>query len=196
MLSQSDAHFIASLNVQSLNAKHATLSDYINHTLSHNHHIKVLALQETCSIKHPNSLHIPLYHLAYINRPVGRGRGVGFYIRDDVNFTKIEDLSVFVPKVFESLSIELTIDNKKLAVTMVYRPPSPPYPMSITAHINEFSHHLDILLTNLSDRYHTSYICLDSTSINSPPTQITHLTNTFNQLHQMDMFSASLMLPG
>jgi hypothetical protein len=87
-----------------------------------------MALQETWAIKHPESLTIPHYHLTYINRPVGRGGGVGFYVRDDVSFKTIEDLSVFVPKIFESLTIELIINKKKLSVTSVYRPPTPPPP--------------------------------------------------------------------
>jgi hypothetical protein len=62
----------------------------------------------------------------------------------------------------------------------VYRPPSPPHPMNITAHINEFSHHLDILLTNLSDRYHTSYICLDS-NINQLTTHPNHPSHEYFQ---------------
>jgi hypothetical protein len=59
---------------------------------------------------------------------VGRGGGVGFYVRDDVSFKTIEDLSVFIPKIFESLTIELIINKKKLSVTSVYRPPMPPPP--------------------------------------------------------------------
>jgi hypothetical protein len=51
---------------------------------------------------------------------------VGFYIRDDISYKVIENLSIFVPKVFECLTIELIINHKKLTVSSIYRPPTPP----------------------------------------------------------------------
>jgi hypothetical protein len=95
-------------------------------------------------------------------------------VRDDVNFKTVDHLSVFIPRIFESLTIELTINKKKLAVTSVYRSPTPPPQMSITDHIAEFSNHLDHHLSNLNNSYPTSYVCLDSniyqliTNINHP----------------------------
>jgi Reverse transcriptase (RNA-dependent DNA polymerase) len=171
-LSNAKSHTIASLNVQSLNAKHAALSSLLN-DINHPHHIKVLALQETWNIKYPETLSIPNYHLTYINRPVGRGGGVGFYIRDDTNFKIVEELSVFIPRIFESITIELTLKNKKVSVTSVYRPPTPPPGTSINEHINGFTEHLDHLMSNLSNHYHHSYICLDS-NINQLATHPNH----------------------
>jgi hypothetical protein len=92
----------------------------------------------------------------------------------------IDDLSVFVPRVFESQTIELNLNNKKLSVTSVYRPPTPPPNVSITDHITYFSDHLDNLLSTLSQRYHSSYICLDS-NINQLITHINHPSNIYFQ---------------
>jgi hypothetical protein len=43
----------------------------------------------------------------------GGGGGMGFYVRDDVNFKTLEDLLVFIPKIFESLTtgIDLIINK-------------------------------------------------------------------------------------
>jgi hypothetical protein len=52
--------------------------------------------------------------------------------------------------------------------------------MNINDHITEFSNHLDTLLSNLNDRYHTSYICLDS-NINQLITNINHPSHEYFQ---------------
>jgi hypothetical protein len=52
--------------------------------------------------------------------------------------------------------------------------------MSVNEHINEFADHLDNLLTNLSQRYPTSYICLDS-NINHLITHANHPSHEYFQ---------------
>jgi len=53
-----------------------------------------------------------------------RGGGVGFYIRDGLHFEKINNLSTFVEKTFECLSVEVQYDKKK--VILSNRSPNPP----------------------------------------------------------------------
>jgi hypothetical protein len=105
---------------------------------------------------------------------------VGFYVRDDVNFKTVNDLLVFVPRIFECQTIELTVKNRKLTVTSVYRPPTPPPNMSITDHVKEFADHLDNLLANLSLYYNTSYVRLDS-NINHLTTHLNHPSHVYFQ---------------
>ena len=52
----------------------------------------------------------------------GRG-GVGLFVKDSINFRVREDLSVFIPHVYESLFIEVELgSHKKLIAGVVYRP--------------------------------------------------------------------------
>ena len=44
-----------------------------------------------------------------------RGGGVGFYINENLSFKVAEEYSSFFPKIFECLSIEISIRNKKTA---------------------------------------------------------------------------------
>jgi hypothetical protein len=76
------------------------------------------------------NLELPGYH-ALISRnregtSVNRG-GVGLYIKDSVTYTLREDLSVFIPHVFESLFIEVTNKHhKNQIVGVIYRPNTAP----------------------------------------------------------------------
>jgi hypothetical protein len=91
------------------------------------------------------NLELPGYH-ALISRnregtSVNRG-GVGLYIKDSVTYTLREDLSVFIPHVFESLFIEVTNKHhKNQIVGVIYRPNTAP-----KSDLNIFSTtYLDIL---------------------------------------------------
>ena len=76
------------------------------------------------------NLDLPGYHgLISRNREgtsVNRG-GVGLYIKDSVTYIVREDLSVFIPHVFESLFIEITNKHhKNQIVGVIYRPNTAP----------------------------------------------------------------------
>ena len=72
-------------------------------------------------------------------------------------FKIIPELSLFIPKIFECLTIEVLLENKKSSFSSIYRSPS-----DSPEHISEFNDHLDHLLYNLSSSFQNSYICLDS----------------------------------
>ena len=70
------------------------------------------------------------YHpLQFNTRPEnddGRG-GVGLFINNNLNYILREDLSIFLPHVFESLFVEISINKQKsMIVGIIYRPNSPP----------------------------------------------------------------------
>ena len=83
-----------------------------------------------------HNLDLPGYH-PFISRTrenCNRG-GVGLYINDTIQFTVREDLSVFIPHIFESIFIEVKIKHEKnLIVGVIYRPNTAP-----KADINIFS---------------------------------------------------------
>jgi hypothetical protein len=98
---------------------------------------------------------------------------VGFYIRTGIEYSIVDDLSIFIPKTFECLTIETVIHGKRFYVSSVYRSPTAPAGRTPSQHLNDFTLHLDTLLTSLSSRDHPSYICLDA-NINQLALSIHH----------------------
>ncbi len=85
-----------------------------------------IALYAVCRI-YPELVHIPGFQpIVFSGRTGMRGGGVGFYIRDGLNFEKLGNLSPFHEKTFECLTIELQYPNKKIIVSNIYRSPNPP----------------------------------------------------------------------
>jgi hypothetical protein len=102
-----------SINIQSLNSKHSELCNQILELSSKNLQIDVIAIQETWDICQPDLLAIPGFQpFIYKNRVNMRGGGVGFYIRNGLNFKIIDNLPPFEQKIFESLTIQLSYSDK------------------------------------------------------------------------------------
>jgi len=84
---------ILGLNVQSLQSKFENLKTFLLE-ISKNNNISILALQETWNIPHPNLINMPGFKFVYSGRKCSRGGGVGFFVRDSLNFKKIDNLSI------------------------------------------------------------------------------------------------------
>ena len=83
-----------------------------------------------------HNLNLPGYHdiISRTRENNSRG-GVGLYINENIQFTIREDISVFIPHIFESIFIEVkTKHEKKQIVGVIYRPNTAP-----KADINIFS---------------------------------------------------------
>ena len=94
-------------------SKHSDLKDFLLETSAKNIPIDILALQETWSIHHPHLVNIPGFNFIHHQRKNTRGGGIGFYIREKLTFEIVNEYSFFIPKIFECLSIAITINNKK-----------------------------------------------------------------------------------
>ena len=160
--SSSHKPIIASLNIQSLQSKHASLSQFLHECNINKIPLSILALQETWQIPHPELVSIPGFNFTHTQRKDNRGGGVGFFIKDDINFKIIKHLSPFIPFSFECLTIETIIKNKRTSFSSIYRSPNPPPRTSPSAHHETFILQLDNLLHQLSSQYHESFILLDS----------------------------------
>ena len=55
-----------------------------------------------------------------------KGGGVGILIREDLEASLNNDLSVFIYRHFESVSIDLTINFKKFIIISLYKLPAHP----------------------------------------------------------------------
>ena len=155
------------INIQSLNSKYEKLKNFIISLTNKNVSIDLISLQETWTIKHPRLLDIPGFQpLIFSNRLRGRGGGVGFYIRNGINYTINNDLSVFVDKTFESLTLDLsfTTNNsiKHLTVTNIYRSPSLLDNQPASEQMESFHEKFDNLLSNLSNKNVDAYVFLDA----------------------------------
>ena len=183
MFSNTSRPIIASINIQSLQSKHASLSQLIHDCQSSNIPLSIIALQETWQIQHPDLVSITGFNFIHTQRTTNRGGGVGFYVRDDIDFKVNSNLSTFIPFSFECLTIEIIQKNKRISVTSIYRLPNPPPHTSLSTHHDNFILNLDNLLHQLSPSFHESYILLDSNinilqSIIPPQTEL--YLNTIN----------------
>ena len=143
-----------SLNIRSLQCNHLNLLTLVNEFLKNNIKIDIIALQEIWQIQHSESVDIPGFNFVYCQRNISRGGGIGFYIADKFSHKILNNLSTFVDKTFESLTIQLTLKNKKSIITNIYRSP--------TSHLAVFCQNLDELLNNLSILNLESTVFLDS----------------------------------
>ena len=153
---------VISLNIQSLQSKFNDLVAFISNLNSKNIFIDVIALQETWAVPYPEAVSIPGYQKIVLNcREISRGGGVGFYVRNNIEFEVQKNLSPFRETIFECLSIRIKFNKKKYILSNVYRSPNPPPNLSNSDAINEFIRELDNLLESISVTGLTSFVTLD-----------------------------------
>ena len=89
-------------------------------SMAHELNLDIIALTETklCDSVQESVYSIPGYSIINKNRD-RRGGGVMLYIRDDHAFTRIEKIEMK-----EHISIDCIVNNKKINVNVIYRPPS------------------------------------------------------------------------
>ena len=80
-------------------------------------HIKVIAIQETWNIPYPDLVNINGFKLFIKTRTVTRGSGVVFDIKDDIPCKIIHNLSTCIDKEFESFTVEILLNKKKIILS-------------------------------------------------------------------------------
>ena len=78
----------------------------------------ILALQEIWNIRSGNYLEIPGFELIYCQRKKSTGGGVGFYIKDDLNFQIVD--SYMQEKILECQTIKITLTKQTYYFTSIY----------------------------------------------------------------------------
>ena len=69
--------------------------------------------------------------------------GVGLYITKNISFKVRDDLGIFCEEIFESICVELKLNDKnKVLIAVIYRPPN--------NKINDFSDSLESFLININ----------------------------------------------
>jgi hypothetical protein len=55
-----------------------------------------------------------------------RGGGVGFFVREGLNFKERNNLDFHIEKTFENLVLEVSFPNKTVIIGNIYPSPTPP----------------------------------------------------------------------
>ncbi len=139
------------------------LCNQIIELTSKNLKIDVIAIQETWDVCQPD-LHAISGYQTFIckNRVNMRGGGVGFYVKNGINFKIIDTLSPFEQKIFESLTIQISYNNKSILLTSAYRSNGALPNMTTNQQLEVFQAMFGELLHNLNNRRLPSYVFIDS----------------------------------
>ena len=151
-----------SINIRSLQCNYPNLLTLIKDFLKNNIKIEIIALQEIWQIQHLDAIIIPGFNFVHSQRSIARGGGIGFYVAEKYSYKILNGLSIFVEQTFESLTLELSLNNKKSLITNIYRSPTPPLNVTNSTHLADFCQYLDELLNNLSILNNDSTVFLDS----------------------------------
>ncbi len=123
--SNNDKFSLMSLNIQGLNAKFSkSFKDFSNMLTLNGANFDLIAIQEVSTIIDINSFNLDNFHdFICKTRKSGKGGGIGFYVSKSVKFRILEDLSIFRENFFESLFIEIELNEQtKIIVGNIYRP--------------------------------------------------------------------------
>ena len=115
---------VLNLNVQYLQSKFNSLKELLDLYSSKGVNFDIISLQEISTIDDSSTLILPGFHpLVYKSRTLCKGGGVGFYVRNDLDFKVIEEYSPFHERIIETVCIEVVFNKSKLYFISVYRPP-------------------------------------------------------------------------
>lgn len=121
---------VFNINCQSINAHWDDLQNLFYDLSTPHFSFDIISLTEVFRnhefANHTLNGYHPLIVKSRPDNDDGRG-GVGIYIKDTLDFNVREDLSVFVPHVYESIFVEVKINKKEsVIIGVIYRPNTPP----------------------------------------------------------------------
>ena len=151
---------VLSLNIQSLPAKYNELNDMLNKLSASNFSPEVICLQEIWQINDPSLFPLSNFQtLEFNTRTNARGGGVGIFVKNNIVYNVLNQYSVFLDRIFESLFIEITDDNnQKIVIGSVYRPGTKCPGLNFTEQFAQFSDILSNILSELGSKYDKIYI--------------------------------------
>jgi hypothetical protein len=155
---------ILTLNIQSLPSKFTEFSEFIRSLQISNSAPDIICLQELWQFPDPSMFTLPGYNeLIYkLRRNHVQGGGVGIYVKSGINFTPLQQLSVFVDRVFESIFIEIKPANcNKIIIGSAYRPGSKHPGLSTVEQFSQFSDLFSNLCNELSSLNYPVYLAGD-----------------------------------
>ena len=123
ILNSSEVFSSLSLNIRSLKKNCYNFRNFIKDVSTDQFQFSVIGLQE---IWRKSNINLKNYHPLVSNeRTERRGGGVGFYVKSNLKFQKIDNLSLFVEGVFESICLKIYCGKDRYRlVANFYRPPN------------------------------------------------------------------------
>jgi hypothetical protein len=118
---------ILSLNVQSIHAKFSDLSSLIELLEAEKCSPDVICIQETWQIRNVDVISLPGYqNIIFKSRSNNvQGGGVGFYVKNGLSVSVLNDVSIFRDRIFKSMFIKVSFDSKEHVIGNIYRPNVP-----------------------------------------------------------------------
>ncbi len=115
------------LNCRSLSRNWEKFYELITELHDNTFAFDVIGISEIFNCKRDERLHLTGYHnLISRTREDDVHGGVGLFIKEGIDYNIREDLSVFIPHIYESLFVEFPSTSKKVnhIVGVIYRPPN------------------------------------------------------------------------
>ena len=115
------------LNVRGLSANWESFKTLVCELQSDSFAFDFIGLSESYKTEFDNRIQLTGYH-----KPLTRNRthdfrgGVALFIKDEITFRVREDISIFIPNIFESIFIECKCKSINIVVGVIYRPNTPP----------------------------------------------------------------------
>ena len=135
-LNSTNIHYLSaySINVQSILSKFNEITLFLDSMNDGKSKVDILSLQE---IWHSFDLTFNGYQYFKNNRSTGQGGGVGFLIRKGISVVQINDSMYFKDRLYECLTLKITVNNQNFILLNVYHPPNTPG-MTRSAATSEF----------------------------------------------------------
>ena len=148
-----------SLNIQSISSKFSEFSEFIYCLDAKNSFSDVILLQETWKIVDTSCFSLRGYSQpTFKSRSKGQGGGVGLYFKNGISYNRLDETTLFLDHVIESLAAEITLScGKKIAVVSLYRPASGHPSLSPVFQFDQFIELFANLLSTLQASYSELY---------------------------------------
>jgi len=151
---------LMSFNIQSINAKFSDFKELILELMEGANHPDVICLQEIWHIADPNYFNLPGYQdIIFRKRNKKQGEGVAIYLKNGIPYKTLE--SPFLEQVYETLFLEICLNNKKINIGSVYRSNTVPTFMSHIEHMSTFMEGISSSLSLLNTQSHEIIVCGD-----------------------------------
>ena len=154
------------INIRSLKSNFPKLKKTLDIFKRNNFMFDLICLQEVWRVNDPKLFSLEGYHpLIFKCRESARGGGVGIYVRSNLTFKILDNLSIFKDRILESLVIQIEDQNlKTFIIATLYRScgPHPDPLLTRSMQIKQFLKLFDNMLTHINQLDQISYIITDS----------------------------------
>lgn len=178
-------HFsLIHFNARSLSQNSDSISSYL-HALKHK--FSIIGISETwLSDETSSQYNIEDYNFLSCNRNDRQGGGVGLYINNQLNFTRLTDIEINDDNICQSIFIEIKLDQRNIIVGIIYRPPN--------SNQNSFLDYIENTLNKTNNPSKLMYI-LGDININLFNTEICSITNDYYQTMTSYSFYPTILKP-